>query len=191
MLNYHTEINTSINSNSVFGVFALGDKVPKINKKAWIAPTALVIGDVEIEEGASIWFNAVLRGDRAPIYIGKYTNIQDGCVIHSDGTPVSVGDRVSVGHRATLHGCTIGAGSLIGINSDVFDRVSLGNNCIVSAGSLVTKSPDPADNVVLRGVPAKIYRETRPEEIEQNIIRSQRYAQAAQQYQNSLRKIEF
>ena len=188
MLNYQTEPNRS--TDSVFGVFALGDKVPKIHPKAWIAPTALVIGDVEIEEGASIWFNAVLRGDRASIYIGKYTNIQDGCVVHSDGTPVYVGDRVSVGHRATLHGCSIGAGSLIGINSDVFDRVALGNNCIVSAGSLVTRSPNPSNNVVLRGVPAKVYRETRPEEIEQNIIRSQRYARSAELYQHSLRKIE-
>ncbi len=188
MLNYQTETNKS--TDSVFGVFALGDKVPKIHPKAWIAPTALVIGDVVIEEGASIWFNAVLRGDRASIYIGKYTNIQDGCVIHSDGTPVYVGDRVSVGHRATLHGCSIGAGSLIGINSDVFDRVSLGCNCIVSAGSLVTRSPSPNDNVVLRGVPAKVYRETRPEEIEQNLIRSQRYAQTAELYQHSLRKIK-
>ena len=188
MLNYQTETNKS--TDSVFGVFALGDKVPKIHPKAWIAPTALVIGDVVIEEGASIWFNAVLRGDRASIYIGKYTNIQDGCVIHSDGTPVYVGDRVSVGHRATLHGCSIGAGSLIGVNSDVFDRVSLGCNCIVSAGSLVTRSPSPNDNVVLRGVPAKVYRETRPEEIEQNLIRSQRYAQTAELYQHSLRKIK-
>ncbi|MDJ0592720.1 MAG: gamma carbonic anhydrase family protein [Pleurocapsa sp. MO_226.B13] len=188
MLNYQTE--TNISTDSVFGVFALGDKVPKIHPKAWIAPTALVIGDVVIEEGASIWFNAVLRGDRASIHIGKYTNIQDGCVIHSDGTPVYVGDRVSVGHRATLHGCSIGAGSLIGINSDVFDRVSLGCNCIVSAGSLVTRSPSPNDNVVLRGVPAKVYRETRPEEIEQNLIRSQRYAQTAELYQHSLRKIK-
>ena len=129
MLNYQTETNTS--TDRAFGVFALGDKVPKIHKKAWIAPTALVIGDVEISEGASSWFNAVLRGDRAPIYIGKYTNIQDGCVIHSDGTPVYVGDRVSVGHRATLHGCSIGAGSLIGINSDVFDRVTIGCDSIV------------------------------------------------------------
>ncbi len=188
MLNYQTETNTS--TDRVFGVFALGDKVPKIHKKAWIAPTALVIGDVEISEGASIWFNAVLRGDRAPIYIGKYTNIQDGCVIHSDGTPVYVGDRVSVGHRATLHGCSIGAGSLIGINSDVFDRVTIGCDCIVSAGSLVTKSPTSPDNVVLRGVPAKFYRQTRPEEIEQNIIRSQRYAETAELYRHSLRKIE-
>lgn len=188
MLNYQTETNTP--TDSVFGVFALGDKVPKIHEKAWIAPTALVIGDVEIDEGASIWFNAVLRGDRAPIYIGKYTNIQDGCVIHSDGTPVYVGDRVSVGHRATLHGCSIGAGSLIGINSDVFDRVSIGCNCIVSAGSLVTKSPTPSDGVVLRGVPAKFYRETHPNEIEQNLIRSQRYAQTAELYKCSLRKIE-
>ena len=185
MLNYQTETNISTNS-----IFALGDKVPKIHPKAWIAPTAVVIGDVEIEEGASIWFNAVLRGDRAPIYIGKHTNIQDGCVIHSDGTPVWIGDRVSVGHRATLHGCSIDSGSLVGINSDVFDRVSLGFNCLVSAGSLVTKSPTPNNNVVLRGVPAKVYREIRPEEIEQNLIRCQRYAQTAELYQSSLRKIE-
>ncbi|WP_019504006.1 gamma carbonic anhydrase family protein [Pleurocapsa sp. PCC 7319] len=188
MLNYQTETDTS--TDRVFGVFALGDKVPKIHKKAWIAPTALVIGDVEISEGASIWFNAVLRGDRAPIYIGKYTNIQDSCVIHSDGTPVYVGDRVSVGHRATLHGCSIGAGSLIGINSDVFDRVTIGCNCIVSAGSLVTKSPTPPDGVVLRGVPAKFYRQTRPEEIKENMIRSQRYAETAELYRHSLRKIK-
>ncbi len=145
---------------------------------------------MEIDEGASKCYNAVLRWYRDSIYIGKYTNIQDGCVIHSDGTPVYVGDRVSVGHRATLHGCSIGARSLIGINSDVFDRVSIGCDCIVSAGSLVTKSPTPSDGVVLRGVPAKFYRETHPEEIEQNIIRSQRYARTAQPYQRSFRKIE-
>ena len=188
MLNYQTK--THISTDSVFGVFALGDKVPKIHKKAWIAPTALIIGDVEIDEGASIWFNSVLRGDRAPIYIGKFTNIQDGCVIHSDRTPVYVADRVSVGHRATLHGCSIGSGSLIGINSNVFDRVSIGCNCIVSADSLVTKSPTPSDNVVLRGVPARFYREIRPEEIEESRIRAQRYTQIAELYKHSLKKIE-
>ena len=142
MLNYQTET-----TNSVFGVFALGDFIPKIHEKAWIAPTALVIGDVEIDEGASIWFNAVLRGDRASIYIGKYTNIQDGCVIHSDGTPVYVGDRVSVGHRATLHGCSIGARSLIGINrtrsSEAVTRGNLARNpCSISiSGSLFYSIP--------------------------------------------------
>ncbi len=188
MLEYQTETNTSI--DRVFGIFALGDKIPKIHKKAWIAPTAVIIGDVEISEGASIWYNAVLRGDRAPIYIGQYTNIQDGCVIHSDGTPVNVSDRVSVGHRATLHGCSIGSRSLIGINSDVFDRVSIGSDCIVSAGSLVTKSPTPSDGVVLRGVPAKFYREIRPEEIEQNKIRARRYAETAELYRHSLKRIK-
>ena len=133
----------------------------------YIAPSASVIGSVRLKANASIWFNAVLRGDNDWIEIGENSNIQDGSVLHTDpGLPLIVGDNVTVGHMVMLHGCNIGHGSLIGIGSTVLNNAAIGANSIVGAHSLVTEGKSFPDGVLLMGSPAKIVRELGPQERE-------------------------
>lgn len=137
-------------------IYALGDFTPKIHETAYIAPTATIIGNVEICEGASVWFGAVLRGDNDLIKIGKNSNIQDNSVLHTDpGIPLIVGEGVTVGHRVMLHGCTIGDHSLIGIGSTLLNRVTIGESCLVGAHSLVTEGKAFEDKSMVIGSPAR------------------------------------
>jgi len=126
----------------------------------WVAPTAVVIGRVVLKRNASVWFNAVLRGDNEPITIGENTNIQDGCVFHTDiGCPLTIGRDVTVGHMVMLHGCTIGDGSLIGIGSVILNNAVIGRNCIVGAKALIPEGRTFPDNSLILGAPAKVVRE--------------------------------
>lgn len=145
------------------------DFIPKISEKAFVAPNATVIGDVVIEEGASIWFGAVLRGDIDKIRIGKNTSIQDNTVIHVTGGkyPTIVGENVIVGHGCILHGCTIKEGALIGMGAVVMDDVEIGKNSIVAAGAVVVPHTKIPDNSVVAGVPAKIIREVGEEDLKE------------------------
>ncbi len=166
-------------------IYKIGDSCPQVHQTVWIAPTAIIIGNVTIGEGSTIWFNAVLRGDKAPITVGKYTNIQDGCIVHSDGNPVYIGDRCSVGHGAILHGCHLEDGALIGMKAVVLDGVRLGENCCVGSGSLVTKSYE--DGLLLLGTPAMVKRELSQEEIEKNRFhRADNYVAAGNFYRDFL-----
>lgn len=123
----------------------------------FIAPNAAVIGDVVLKAGASVWFSAVIRADVEAIEIGEGANIQDGAVLHADpGTPCIIGKRVTVGHNAMVHGCTVGDGSLIGINAVVLDGAVIGKNCLVGAGALVTGGTHIPDNSLVLGAPAKV-----------------------------------
>jgi carbonic anhydrase/acetyltransferase-like protein (isoleucine patch superfamily) len=131
--------------------------VPTIGSNVFIAPTAIVIGDVTIGDGASIWFNAVLRGDMAPIRIGADTNIQDNCTVHTDyGKPAIVGDRVTVGHNAVIHGCTIEAGSLIGIGAIVLNDAHVKAQSVVAAGSIVREGAQFGPRQLIAGAPASV-----------------------------------
>jgi len=133
----------------------------------WIAPSAVVIGNVHLRRNASIWWNAVIRGDNEPIVIGEDTNIQDGCVMHTDpGFPMTLGAGVTVGHQAMLHGCTIGDGSLIGIQAVILNDARIGKNCLVGAKALVPEGREIPDNSVVLGAPAKVIREITPEQLE-------------------------
>jgi gamma-carbonic anhydrase len=140
---------------------------PKIHTKTWIAPTATIIGDVEIGEGSSVWFNTVIRGDVFPMRIGRETNIQDNCTLHGThkSTGVILGNRVTIGHQVVLHGCHVGDGSLIGMGSIVMDHVKIGKHCLVGAGSLVTENSQFEEGVLIMGRPAKVKRKLTPEEI--------------------------
>lgn len=145
---------------------------PKIDESCFLAETATVIGDVEIADKSSIWFNVVIRGDVAPIRIGREVNIQDGSVIHGTfdkagaNFGVTLEDRVTIGHLVMLHGCHIGRGSLIGMGSIVMDDVKIGEHCLVGAGSLVTEgSKFPAGSLIV-GRPAKVKRQLTSEEID-------------------------
>ena len=145
------------------------DLIPKVSDKAFVAPNATVIGDVVIEEGASIWFGAVLRGDIDKIRIGKNTSIQDNTVIHVTGGkyPTIIGSNVIVGHGCILHGCTIKDNALIGMGAIVMDDVEIGKNSIVAAGAVVVPHTKIPDNSVVAGVPAKVIREVKQEDLKE------------------------
>lgn len=142
-------------------VFALADIRPDLPAEGeyWIAPNAMVIGRVVMGRNASIWFNVVARGDNDPITIGENTNIQDGTVLHTDvGVPLTIGNGVTVGHMAMLHGCTIGDNSLIGIGATVLNGAKIGKNCLIGAHALVTEGKEIPDNSMVVGAPGKVIR---------------------------------
>lgn len=144
------------------------DKVPKIHETVFIAENAVIIGDVEISENASIWYNCVLRGDVNFIRIGAKTNIQDGTIIHvsrGEQFPTIIEEEVTVGHSATIHGCYIEKGSLIGIGSTILDGARIGKNSLIAAGSLVTPNTIIPERSFVLGSPAKVKRELSDGEI--------------------------
>ena len=151
-------------------IIDLGDKKLKTaDDNFWIAPNASVIGDVNLERDASIWFNAILRADNEPITIGEGSNVQDGAIIHTDpGFACNIGKKVTVGHMAMLHGCSIGDGSLIGIGSVVLNGAKIGKNCIIGSKALVTEGMDVPDGSMVLGIPGKI-KKTLTEE-EQSVV---------------------
>ena len=142
-----------------------------------IAPSAVVVGDVQLEENVNIWHHAVLRGDSGAIRVGAGTNIQDGCVLHEQTT---VGSGCTVGHRAILHGCTVGDNCVIGMGAIVLNGAILGDGCLVGAGALVTgKTHAPAGSVLL-GSPAKVVKSVTPEQIEENAHSAAHYVELAE-----------
>lgn len=142
-------------------LYALGPLSPVTPPEGryWVAPDAHVIGQVEIAEDVGIWFGAVLRGDNEPIRIGAGSNIQEGVVIHTDpGKPVTIGENCTIGHRAIVHGCTIGDNSLVGMGATVLNGAVIGRNCIVGANALITEGKEFPDNSLIVGAPAKAIR---------------------------------
>lgn len=132
----------------------------------WVAENATVLGNVILEENASVWFNAVLRGDNDPITIGENSNVQDGSVLHTDlGCPLTIGKDVTIGHMAMLHGCTIGDESLIGIGATVLNRAVIGKNCIIGAHALIPEGKVIPDGSLVMGAPGKVVKELRDEQI--------------------------
>ncbi len=143
-------------------------KRPSVHETAFVAPNATIIGDVEIGAYSSVWFNSVLRGDIAPIRIGNYSNIQDLSILHeSPDMPLIIEDNVTVGHKVTLHSCTIKKGALIGMDSTILDGAIIGENAFVGAGSLVTGGKEIPPNSLVMGRPAKFVRELTEEELEE------------------------
>ena len=142
----------------------------------WIAPNVSVIGSVRIGEGVGIWFGAVLRGDNEWITIGRETNIQEHCVFHTDmGSPLRVGEGCTIGHRAILHGCTVGNNCLIGMGAIILNNAVIGDNCLIGAGALVPgRRVIPANSLVL-GAPGKVARDLTPDEVGRNRISAAHY----------------
>lgn len=135
-------------------------KVPQIGQNVYIAPTAVIIGDVSIEDGASVWFHAVLRGDEAPIRVGRNTNIQDNCTVHTDlDKPALIGDDVTIGHNAIVHGCTVENTCLIGIGAIVLNDARVKTGSVVAAGSVVREGQIVGPNQLVAGSPAIVKRE--------------------------------
>jgi carbonic anhydrase/acetyltransferase-like protein (isoleucine patch superfamily) len=151
-------------------IIDLGDKKLKTaDDNFWIAPNASVIGEVNLERDASIWFNAILRADNEPITIGEGSNVQDGAIVHTDpGFACRIGKKVTVGHMAMLHGCSIGDGSLIGIGSVILNGAKIGKNCIIGSKALVTEGMEVPDGSMVLGIPGKI-KKTLTEE-EQSVV---------------------
>jgi carbonic anhydrase/acetyltransferase-like protein (isoleucine patch superfamily) len=151
---------------------------PVVHPEAWVAATAVVIGEVRLEAGASLWPTAVARADLCPIVVGEGSNVQDGAVLHGDpGQPVLIGADVTIGHRAVIHGATLEDGCLIGIGAVVLNGVTVGTGALVAAGSVVTRDVPPGTLVM--GAPAQVKRELGPEAIEGQRQHARRYRQLA------------
>ena len=147
-----------------------------------IAEGAVVVGDVKLAKGVSVWYNAVLRGDESPIEVGENTNIQDGAILHARAV---VGSNCTVGHCAIIHGCTVGSHTLIGMGSILLDGAKIGNHCIVGAGALVTGKLDAPDGSMILGSPAKVIRPLTQEEMDSVDASVQEYLEFAQHYRAS------
>ena len=155
-----------------------------------MADSAQVIGNVVLHEDASIWFGAILRGDTETLTIGRGSNVQDGSVLHADiGFPVTLGEDVTVGHQVMLHGCTVGDGSLIGIQAVVLNGAKIGRGCLVGAGALVTEGKEFADGSLIIGSPARAVRPLRPEEIAGLKGSAAHYVENAKRYRAGLKRI--
>lgn len=142
-------------------LYALDGKKPRFQDESstWIAPDAVLIGDVSVGRNAGFWFGAVVRGDNEPIVIGDDSNVQEHCVLHTDpGYPLTVGAGCTIGHRALLHGCMIGDNSLVGMGAIVLNGARIGSNCLVGAGALVTEGKEFPDNSLIVGSPARVVR---------------------------------
>lgn len=140
-------------------LYRLGERAPEIAADAYVAPGARLIGAVRLEAEASVWFNAVLRGDNEPIVIGRRSNLQDGCVCHTDpGFPLTLGEDVTVGHAAVIHGCTIGDGSLVGMGAIVLNGARVGRGCLIGANALVPEGREIPDGSLVLGSPGKVVR---------------------------------
>ncbi|MDX1972334.1 MAG: gamma carbonic anhydrase family protein [Candidatus Sumerlaeia bacterium] len=151
-------------------------RIPKIHPTAFIAPTAIIIGDVTVEEGASIWYGAVLRGDLDPIVVGKNSNVQDNSVLHTaTGSPCIVEENVTVGHMACLHGCLIQSGSLIGMMATVLNDAVIGRDSIVGAGAVVAERKTFEPRQLIIGVPAKAVRELTDADVKNSYENTARY----------------
>lgn len=169
-------------------LFDLGkDRVQTIGDEFFVAPNSAVIGNVSLGRDVSIWFNVVLRGDNDLIEIGDRCNIQDGSVFHVDaGSPVILGEGISVGHSATVHGCRVGAGSLIGMGATILSNAVIGRQCIVGAQALITEGKTFPDRSLLVGAPARRLREVTDEEIEQLEWICDHYVARAKRYKSEL-----
>ncbi len=171
-------------------IYQLDDRVPVIPKSCYIAEEATIIGSVILGENVNIWFGAVLRGDNEPIVIGDDSNIQELCVLHTDpGAPLTIGKNVTVGHQVMLHGCTIGDGSLIGIQSVVLNRSVIGKDCLVGAGAVVTEGKSFPDRSVIFGSPAKVVRELNDENAARLAMSAESYVKRGQNYKANLKRI--
>jgi carbonic anhydrase/acetyltransferase-like protein (isoleucine patch superfamily) len=173
------------------GIYRLGEHRPTVAESAWVAPNAAVIGQVTLGKRASVWFNATVRGDSEPIVIGDDSNIQDGAVLHTDeGVPLVVGEGVTVGHQAMLHGCVIGDGSLVGIQAVILNRAVIGRECLVGAGALVTEGKEFPDGSLILGAPAKVVRTLDAGERAQLRESAEHYARHQHYFRSELRPID-
>ncbi|HEX2530554.1 MAG TPA: gamma carbonic anhydrase family protein [Burkholderiaceae bacterium] len=171
-------------------IYQLDEHAPEIDPSAYVTESANIIGKVKIEANASIWFDVTIRGDNEPIAVGENSNVQESCILHTDpGYPLTVGKNVTVGHQAMLHGCTIGDGSLIGIQAVILNGAKIGKNCLVGAGALVTEGKEFPDNSLILGSPAKVARTLGEEDIARMHANTSHYVQRGRFFKAHLKRI--
>lgn len=171
-------------------LYTLGDRQPRHDPTSWIAPDANVIGDVHLAAKTSVWFGATLRGDNEPIVVGDGSNIQENCVLHTDiGFPLTVGRNCTIGHRAILHGCTVGDGTLVGMGATVLNGAKIGRNCLIGAGALVTEGKVIPDGSLVIGAPGKVARALDEAAIDGLLASALNYQERAQLYARRLRPL--
>jgi carbonic anhydrase/acetyltransferase-like protein (isoleucine patch superfamily) len=164
-------------------IYSLDAIHPRIDSSAWVAPTAVVIGDVFVGAEAGLWFGAVARGDIEPISIGARTNVQENAVLHTDrGYPLTIGDDVTIGHAAIVHGCTIGDNTLVGMGATILNGARIGKNCLIGANALVTEGKVIPDNSLVMGAPGKVVREIDAAGVEALTASAERYVQNARRF---------
>ncbi len=170
-------------------IHSLGDRKVVTRGDHWVAHNATVIGSVVLEKDVSIWFNVVVRGDNDLITIGERSNIQDHSVLHTDeGVKLTIGRNVSVGHHVMLHGCTIGEGSLIGINSVILNNARIGNHCLIGANALITEGKEIPDRSLVVGAPGKIVRQLTDEEVALLLWNAEHYVNNYKRYQRDFKE---
>jgi carbonic anhydrase/acetyltransferase-like protein (isoleucine patch superfamily) len=170
-------------------LYSLDDLRPQLGPGAWAAPSADLIGDVRLGARASVWFGAVLRGDNTPLILGDETNFQDGAIGHSDpGFPLTIGARVTVGHQAILHGCTIADDCLIGMGARILNGAVIESECIVGAGALITEGKHFGRGSLIVGAPARVVRQVTEEEKQALRASAAHYAGKAKRFGAELRK---
>ena len=171
-------------------LYQLGDDAPGIHESAFVAAEAAVIGRVTLGARTSVWPGAVVRGDNEPIRLGEGVNVQDGAVLHVDaGLPLVIGDYVSIGHQAMLHGCTVGEGTLVGIQAIVMNKAVIGKYCIVAAGAIVTEGKVFPDRTLILGAPAKAVRQLTDEQVAVLRDNADIYIAKCAQYKTQLKRI--
>ena len=172
--------------------FRLGDTSPQLPGAGefWIAPTAVVVGNVKLLKNASVWFGATIRGDNELITIGEGSNVQDGSVLHTDpGAPLTIGTGVTIGHMVMLHGCEIGDNTLIGIGSIILNRTRIGRNCLIGANTLITEGKTIPDNSVVMGSPGRVVRPSGESETTMITYSAAHYVENWKRYQRDLKPV--
>lgn len=168
-------------------IYKLDELVPNIADSAYVSKEATIIGNVHLEHNVSVWSGAVLRGDNEEIVVGRNSNVQEGAVLHTDpGCPLRIGEGVTIGHQAMLHGCTIGEGSLIGIQAVVLNNAVIGKNCLVGAGAIVTEGKVFPDGSLILGAPAKVVKQLSEEAIAGMKANAMSYAERSGMYKKKL-----
>src|SRR5688500_5029013 len=171
-------------------LYQYGDRIPSVHESVFVAPNASVIGSVVLSENVSVWFGATIRGDNDIITMGRNSNVQEGAVLHTDpGIALTIGENVTIGHQAMLHGCTIGDGSLIGIQAVILNGAVIGKGCLVGAGAIVTERKVFPDRSLILGAPARVVRELSDEDVANLLKSAASYVDRRAQFLTKLREL--
>ncbi|MEQ8896698.1 MAG: gamma carbonic anhydrase family protein [Roseovarius sp.] len=171
-------------------IYTLDGHTPQLADDTWVAPDANLIGKVILEEGASVWFCATLRGDNEPITIGRGSNVQENCVLHTDmGFPLTVGENCTIGHKVMLHGCTLGNNTLIGMGATILNGAKIGNNCLIGAGALITEGKEIPDGSLVMGAPGKVVRQLDDKALASLEFSALHYQENMRRYRDGLKAV--